>query len=169
MTVVLLLLVLGACDDVAGPKNRVDAGSSDAPSWFVDVTATGFVPECKAISVGDTVEWTNTSPEIPANVTSLTEPAELYSPNLQGDYVTWTHTFEAAGHFDYYDTNSGDPGRKIVDAYYGTVTYVGTSETTNIGAICVRESTSPLGQCCCSDLDCSAGQQCAVNVCTETD
>jgi len=157
-------LALLAC--APDTENRVQWASDEVPSWFVSVsTEDGFVPECKAIDAGDTVEWENQVPDVPANVTSMEEPPELYSPNLQGAYVTWSHTFRSASLFEYYDTNSGDPGRKVVDAYYGTVTYVGVSESTHRGKVCVQDSDGE-GACCCTSLDCDAGLACNVNICS---
>jgi hypothetical protein len=120
------------------------------------------------VDVGRTVQWENTEPGLPANVTGVSDPPELYSPNLQGEYAIWKHTFNASGYFEYFDTNTGDPGRRIVDSYYGTVTFAGVSPTTQRGAVCVRERTDgTLGACCCHDFDCAAPEEtCAVNVCT---
>ena len=162
---VAILLALAACDDDDGPDNRVQDSSDAVPTWFVSVSvADGFVPDCEAIPTGDTVQWENLDPDVPANVTSLEDPPELYSPNLQGAYVTWSHTFENTGFYEYYDTNSGDPGTRIVDAYYGTVTYVGVSETTHRGAVCVQgDDEAP---CCCTDFDCGLGEACVTNICT---
>jgi plastocyanin len=159
----LALLGLIGCGRPDAPDNQVQFSSTAQPSWFVSVSAeSGFVPECKTVDVGDTVQWENQDPDIPANVTSLDEPPQMYSPNLQGGYTTWAHTFSDAGFFAYYDTNSGDPGRRVVDAYYGTVTYVGVSETTHLGAVCV-----PGGDvnCCCTNLDCGSGESCSANSC----
>lgn len=150
------LLLLACAGDPAA--NWVQDGAGSAPNAFVSKSAAeGFAPECKAIAPGDTVQWENADPELPANITSTTEPPELYSPNLQGAFVTWSHTFEAAGIWDYYDTNSGDPGRAVVDAYYGTVTFAGTSPTTQRGTVCVSDDAAP---CCCTDLDCAPGESC---------
>ena len=159
----MIVALFLACHRDASSDDLVQFSSSEPPSWFVGVSvAAGFAPECKAIGLGDTVQWTNEEPDVPANVTSLGEPVVLYSPNLQGAYVDWAHTFEGAGFFEYYDTNSGDPGRRVVDSYYGTVTYVGTSDTAHRGAVCV-----PGGEvaCCCTALDCGVGQDCVTNVC----
>jgi plastocyanin len=159
----MILLLFLACGDGSG--DIVQESSAADPSWFVSVSATdGFIAECKTIGAGDTVEWENMTPQVPANVTSLGEPVELYSPNLQGAYVTWRHTFPEPGFYDYYDTNTGDPGRKVIDAYYGTVTYVGTSGDVMRGAICVPSDTTP---CCCTTFDCDIGQTCAANTCTD--
>ena len=159
----LIRWLLGCAAPVG--DNLVQDPSEAAPGWFVSIAADGFVPSCKAIDAGDTVQWENKQPNVPANVTSLEEPLELYSPNMQGEYVTWAHTFASTGLYEYYDTNSGDPGRKVVDAYYGSVTYVGVSASTSLGAICVNtdEAESP---CCCTSLDCGVGESCVLNTCT---
>ena len=128
----LIPLLLGACS--TDGVDLVQTSSDQNPSFFVNVDpAEGFVPGCLAVAKGRTVRWENLSPLVPANVTSVEEPPELYSPNLQGSYVTWSHTFDQPGLYEYYDTNTGDPGRRIVDAYYGTVTFVGVSPTTQRG------------------------------------
>jgi plastocyanin len=147
--------------------NQVQFSSDEQASYFVAIDPSeGFVPKCLALQTGKTVQWENQAPTIPANVTSVGEPVELYSPNLQGGYTLWAHTFEAPGFFEYYDTNTGDPGRRVVDAYYGTVTYVGVSETTQRGAVCARDSGDTLGTCCCSDFDCDAPHEvCVTNIC----
>lgn len=161
---VTAVLLWGGCG--SDPEaNRVQDPSKAAPSWFVSVSAAdGFVPACKVIGRGDTVQWENQSPLLPANVTSVDEPPALYSPNLQGEFVTWTASFRQSGWFEYYDTNSGDPGRRVVDAYYGTVTFIGASESTHRGAICVPDDSE--APCCCSDLDCAVDAACIANTCT---
>ena len=162
----LLLLVSCQGDPTL---NQVQESAREAASWFVDVSAAdGFLPDCKAIPRGDTVQWTHLDPAVPANVTSIGQPKELYSPNLQGPYTEWTHTFSTRGWFPYFDTNSGDPGRPVVDAYYGTVTYVGASDEAHRGAICVRrDGDRAEGSCCCTDLDCEIGLVCdGTNTCT---
>jgi hypothetical protein len=74
----------------------------------------------------------------------------------------WRYTFQIPGTYDWFDTNSGEPGRKIVDAYYGTVTFVGIDPSTPFGTICVQNATGGgcEGVCCVDDSDCSAGQRC---------
>jgi plastocyanin len=165
----LLLLLVASC--AIDEENRVQFGSDQTPSYFVAIDpADGFVPACLAIDTDRTVQWENAEPSVPANVTSVEEPPEMYSPNMQGPYTVWAHTFEAPGWFEYYDTNTGDPGRRVVDAYYGTVTYVGVSETTERGAVCVRDPGPTLGDCCCTDFDCDApGEACVANICTPRD
>jgi len=52
----------------------------------------------------------------------------------------WRYTFDEPGVYDWVDTNAGEPGRKVVDAYYGTVSYVGTSDAV-FATICVLDSS----------------------------
>lgn len=164
-----LLLLLAGCP--VDRVNRVQFSSDQTPSYFIDIDPSdGFVPSCLAIEPDRTVQWENKTPPIPANITSVGDPEELYSPNMQAEYVTWAHTFEAPGYFEYYDTNTGDPGRRVVDAYYGTVTFVGVSESTQRGAVCVQADGATLGACCCTDFDCDApSEACVTNICTERD
>ena len=73
--VALALAGAGCAGDPA--LNRVQDGAKSDASWFVSVSAAeGFAPECKTIDAGDTVEWENLDPGVPANVTSLDEPPE---------------------------------------------------------------------------------------------
>ena len=82
------------------------------------------------------------------------------------DPEDWLSAFDSTGLYDYYDTNSGDPGRRVVDAYYGTVTYVGTSATSHRGQICATGEVE--GEpCCCTDFDCPLGQACSANTCVD--
>jgi hypothetical protein len=142
----------------------------------------GWGVPCLTIEVGQTVEWRNYAPAVPVNVTSLADPPELYSPSLvaplptvakdaTGPYVYWRHTFQSPGVFEYYDTTSGDPGKKVVDPYYGTVSYVGLSPSLVTGIVCVREAGSKQcrGVCCVQngdgddtlfDGECGDGQCC---------
>jgi plastocyanin len=165
MLMCLLLLAVGCEGDAS--LNEVQGSAKVDASWFVSKSAeAGFVSDCKVVSVGDTVQWTNADVGIPADVTSPEEPLELYSPNLQGPYTSWSHTFNKVGQFPYYDTQSGDPGRAVVDAYYGTVTWVGASDDAHRGQVCVRPGGgSGEGSCCCSDLDCDLelGLQCGAD------
>lgn len=74
----------------------------------------------------------------------------------------WRYTFEVPGTYDWFDTNSGEPGRKVVDPYYGTVTFVGIDPSSPFGTICVLDETGGGcdGVCCVSDTDCPAGLRC---------
>jgi hypothetical protein len=145
-----------------------------------------------SVRVGHTVEFRNFNPDAAANVTAIAAPKSappLYSPNLvvpynyvgrndpenelcevQSDgkcavrphYSYWRYTFGVPGVYDYIDTNAGEPGRKVVDAYYGTVTFVGIDPNTPFGTVCVLDESGGgcAGTCCSSDSDCGAGQRC---------
>lgn len=128
------------------------------------------------VRVGHTVEFRNYNPELAANVTAISQPegaAALYSPNMmrpynyvEGDepYSYWRYTFETPGVYDYIDTNVSQPGRKVVDSYYGTVTFVGIDPNTPFGTICVRDESGQGCEsvCCQEDADCSSGQHCFI-------
>lgn len=128
---------------------------------------------------GQIVEFRNYQPDISSNVTSLTAPASLFSPNLvkpynirtegKETYSYWRYAFPQPGAYEYFDTNMGDPGRKIVDSYYGTVTYVGESNAPK-AVVCVDPpscvaspeclaGTAPAGTVCCT----------CMGVCCQTD
>lgn len=110
---------------------------------------------------GDVVEFRNFLPDVPTNVTGISTPAPLYSPNLVAPYnlseeageafVFWRYALPKAGVYEYFDTNLGEPGRKIIDSYYGTVTYVGEADGPR-GVVCVDEPG------CTASLDCLAGR-----------
>ena len=170
----LLPVMLAACTarmDATPPVQP--SATADPGGRIVAITAEGaFSVPCLRVQVGQTVEWRNLSPDISANVTSLGEPAELYSPNLVAPYnlgvedgepfVAWRHTFTSPGVFEYFDTNQGDPGRKVTDPYYGTVTFVGTSDAVTTGVVCVEEPGSDAcdGVCCIKAADCPQSQCC---------
>lgn len=124
---------------------------------------------------GHVVEFRNYNPEIAANITALASPKgalPLYSPNLvrpynyetsaEESYSYWRYQFEVPGVYDFIDTNASEPGRKVVDAYYGTVTFVGIDPNSPFGTICVPNEvgTGCEGICCTNDADCSNGQKC---------
>jgi len=94
------------------------------------------------------------------------ELCELEGPDgqcaVRPHFSYWRYTFTVPGVYDWIDTNSGEPGRKVVDAYYGTVTFVGLDPTTPFGTVCVLDESGGgcAGTCCSSDSDCSAGQRC---------
>lgn len=150
-----------------------------------------YRPRCMdAVRSGHTVEFRNYMPEVPANVTSLAGPETLYSPTLRQPYnyigpddpdnhlcdsvavdgscdqrpqwSYWRATFVTPGVYDWIDTNSSAPGRKVVDPYYGTVTFVGIDPSSPFGTICVREADDSgcAGVCCTSDADCVGGTRC---------
>ena len=122
-------------------------------------------PPCLVVELGQTVEFRNLKPDMPVDVTSLGTPVELFSPALVrggamatdqgGSYAWWRHTFARPGVFEYYDTHRGDPGQKLVDPYYGTVTWVGTNPNLHTGVVCVQEpgSNQCLGVCCVKNND----------------
>ena len=141
-----------------------------------------------AMRPGQIVEFRNYQPDVPANVTSLSAPAPLFSPNLVRPYNTrtegketfsyWRYAFAQPGVYEYFDTNMGTPGREVVDSYYGTVIYVGESNAPR-AVVCVdtagcsatREclaGTAPEGTGCCAcpsvccetDVNCASGQTC---------
>ncbi|MCA9556327.1 MAG: hypothetical protein KC933_40255 [Myxococcales bacterium] len=149
-----------------------------------------YRPHCFEIRKGHTVEFRNFLPEIATNVTGLEGgPAALYSPNLVRPYQYrgpddpenplcdaveggvcvsrppfsyWRYTFELAGTYDWLDTNQGSPGRKVVDPYYGTETFIGIDPNSPLGTICVVEDdgTGCEGVCCATDSDCSGKTRC---------
>jgi len=139
-----------------------------APAAVVRIDEKGFGTPCLVISAGETVEWRNAAPGVPSNVTGLGN-GELYSPSIveggpMGEakradgsverYAFWRHTFAAPGVYEYYDTNRGEPGRKVVDPYYGKVTYVGTAPSLDTAVVCVEVAGSK--QCtavCCLKND----------------
>lgn len=173
VTLMLLAVLGGACHTEQTPPYVQSTSTADPGGNIIPVTAEGThgVP-CLTIAVGQTVEWRNEAPGIPTNVTSLGEPAELYSPSLVEPYnlsssdgkpyVWWRHTFTEPGVFEYYDTNQGDPGRKVVDPYYGTVTFVGVSDTVRTAVICVESPGSGAcdGVCCVKASDCHTSHCC---------
>jgi hypothetical protein len=145
-----------------------------------------------SVRIGQTVEFRNWNPEISANVTSLAQPpdsATLFSPNLvrpynyvgrddpdnklceqggpggctlKAHYSYFRYTFEVPGVYDWIDTNASTPGRKVVDPYYGTVTFVGIDPSSPFGTVCVRDEDGKGCEsvCCTSDDDCEGGQRC---------
>lgn len=152
----------------------------------------GYAPRCiDTVRVGETVEFRNFTPSNACNVSSIAGPATLYSPNLVRPYnyvaaddaintlcdvvdpatdactkrpawSYWRFTFTQAGVYDYIDTHQSEPGRKIVDPYYGTVTFVGLDPNAAFGTICVKqEDGSGCDHVCCqSDAQCTNGMHC---------
>jgi hypothetical protein len=131
---------------------------------------------------GHIVEFRNYLPDVPTNVTALESPAPLFSPNLvrpynirtEGDetFSYWRYAFPEPGVYEYFDTNMGEPGRKVVDSYYGTVSYIGESNAPK-AVVCVdppacvtsREclnGTAPAGTVCCACIDvcCTTDNEC---------
>lgn len=166
------LMVAGCQAQIEGPLVQVSS-TGDPGGNIVAITPEGaFGPPCLVIDVGETVEFRNESVDLPANITSLGEPVELYSPSLVEPYNIaeldgapfswWRHTFESAGVFEYYDTNQGEAGRKVVDPYYGTVTLVGIADGVRTGVVCAEEPGSNQcdGVCCIKASDCPGAQCC---------
>ncbi|MSQ83744.1 MAG: hypothetical protein EXR77_12810 [Myxococcales bacterium] len=155
-------VVVAACATKGDPPFVQDSAGPTA-TLVVRMTDDGLELPCAVIDVGQTIEWRNMYPAIAANVTGF-GTTELYSPSIiaggpvgseieKGSvkaYAYWRHTFATAGVYEYFDTNRGEPGQKVVDPYYGTVTYVGVSASLQTGVVCVREPGSD--QCtavCC--------------------
>ncbi len=160
------LSVLGCTAKQTPPYVQDSFGGT--PAAVVKITNDGLDKPCVVVDVGETVEWRNLQPAIPANVTGFGND-ELYSPSLvEGGpiatekvekvverFAYWRHTFRKPGVFEYFDTNRGEPGRKVVDPYYGTVSYVGVSSTLETGVVCVQQAGSDqcTAVCCLKDKD----------------
>lgn len=140
-----------------GQQYRIDPAAEQ-------VTVAGGLP----MRPGDIVEFRNYLPDVPSNVTALDAPAPMYSPNLvrpynpgeeAGEaYSYWRYALPLPGVYEFFDTNQGEPGRRVVDSYYGTVTFVGESSGPR-GVICV----DPPG--CVASLDCLNGRAAAGITC----
>lgn len=144
---------------------------------------------------GQIAEFRNYLPDVPTNVTSLDAPAPLFSPNLvrpyniqtDGDetFSYWRYAFPNPGVYEYFDTNMGEPGRKVVDSYYGTVSYIGESSAPK-GVVCVDppscvasveclNGTAPIGTTCCAcvgvccttDNECTSDRTCLRGRCVD--
>ncbi len=190
VTVSLNRIVMGQYRTITplcvGQRYRIDLPEGGSPGSIQPASGLPLRP-------GDTAEFRNYLPTVPANVTALDAPAPMFSPNLVTPYNTateagetfsfWRYTFPAAGEYEFFDTNMGEPGRKIVDSYYGTVTYVGESNAPK-GVVCVDEpgcstdfaclGTNPPADCCacisvCCDTDqqCGSGLSCLRNRCVD--
>ena len=183
----LLILALPGCQtQLEGPYVQASAVPNGKPV-VIEIGADGErTPACLIVKTGETVEWRNMAPSIPVDVTSLGDPPELFSPSLVAPYplarttnengvVTkfsfWRHNFTRRGVYEYYDTSSGDPGKKVVDPYYGTVTFAGISPTIKTGIVCVEDpgTTQCHGICCVKNSnengvleqqECPTGQCC---------
>lgn len=174
----LFVLTVSACSGTRTDPPQVQASSTSARDTDVKINKTlEFAPACTVIDLGETIEWwvEEGAPTVPINVTSLGTPVELFSPNLvtplacdpaDPDVICWRHTFEKAGCFNYFDTNSGNPGRPVVDDYYGTVEYVGASGDAETGLVCVEtDDHSCRGVCCNANFDCDEGYVCSNRRC----
>jgi hypothetical protein len=189
------LLLLFACDEMQSTP-FVQTSDEAEPRWRIDINRVrdgiylSYRPRCMdEVRIGHTVEFRNFLPDVPANVTSISAPSPLYSPNLVRPYnfvgpddpsntlcdveteegctlrptwSFWRHTFELPGVYDWLDTNQGSPGRKVVDPYYGTETFIGIDPDSPLGTICVRQDdgTGCEGVCCTTDADCPGGNSC---------
>jgi len=81
----LLVVALAAC----GSKPR-------APKILhVDIRAMAYSPDALAVSVGDTVEWTNDD-LVPHSVTSSTFDSKAIAP-----HQTWSYVAKTPGDFAY--------------------------------------------------------------------
>lgn len=148
-----------------------------------------YRPRCIEVKQGQTVEFRNFLPKIATNVSGLEGPAPLYSPNLvwpynfvskddpnnplcnvqvdgvcteRPEFSYWRFTFDVAGVYDWLDTNQGSPGRKVVDPYYGTETFIGIDPSSPLGTICVPQADGSGcdGVCCATEADCSGNTRC---------
>jgi hypothetical protein len=144
---------------------------------------------------GQIVEFRNYQADVPTNVTSLSAPSALFSPNLvkpynvrtesHETYSYWRYQFPKPGVYEYFDTNMGEPGRKVVDSYYGTVSYIGESNAPK-AVVCVDPpncvasaeclaGTAPEGTACCTclsvccevDAHCTADKTCLRGRCVD--
>lgn len=191
------LAALAGCGEPAHETPAVQDSAAAPARWVVDINRIRdgvfrpFAPRClDKVRPGQTVEFRNYMPSVPANVTGIAGPEPLYSPNLVRPYnyvgpddpendlcetrradgtcakrpawSYWRRTFETPGVYDWIDTNQGEPGRKVVDPYYGTVTFVGTDPDSPTGTLCVRrpDGSGCEGVCCTRDEDCKAGTKC---------
>jgi hypothetical protein len=161
-----------------GQRYLVRAPAS-TPGGALEPASEPFIAEGGlAMRPGQIVEFRNYQPDVPSNVTSLSAPAPLFSPNLVRPYNTrtegketfsyWRHAFPVAGAYEYFDTNMGTPGRQVVDSYYGTVTYVGESNAPR-AVVCVDPPECEASAACLAGLA-PAGTVCCAcpGVCCET-
>lgn len=177
-----LLALVGCESQIDGPQ--VEPSAQDPAGAVVEIGQDGILgTPCLTVETGTTVEWRNFGVAVPYNVTSFGEPQELFSPNLTLGYQMstqdgahfswWRHTFATPGIYEYFDSNQGDPGQKVVDPYYGTVTYVGLSPTLKTGVVCVHEkgSRACVGVCCIKNNDGSdvlSQGECPASQCCDT-
>ena len=194
----LAALLITACDDTEHAETPfVQDSIEDAARWqiFINRVRDGiyrsYQPLClDTVKAGHVIEFMNFNPDIPANVTTISAPETLYSPNLMRPYnyvgpndpenklcdvedpaggceqrpswSWWRTRLDTPGTYDWIDTNQGNPGRKVVDPYYGTETFIGLDPNARLGTICVTEEdgTGCEGVCCGSDSDCTDGKIC---------
>lgn len=177
----LLAALTGCAPHPDGPQ--VSPAAQVKADHLVEVGMGAANPPCLVVDVGQTVEFRNFAPDVPTDLTSLGSPVELYSPSLQRggpmghtekgkEFAWWRHTFLRPGVFEYYDTHRGEPGQKVVDPYYGTVTWVGVNPNLQTGIVCAQEpgSSQCLAVCCIKDNDGSAvlsQGECTTNQCCD--
>lgn len=178
------------------PVPRVQKSAAPEPRERIDINRIRdgifrpYAPRCiDDVRPGQTVEFRNFLPDVPANVTGVSGPEPLYSPNLVRPYQYvsatdpsntlcniegaegcverpswsyWRHTFDTPGVYDWLDTHQGAPGRQVVDAYYGTVTFIGIDPESPLGTVCVTtaDGTGCDGVCCVTDDDCPRNNRC---------
>jgi hypothetical protein len=191
-------VLLLACDPIGELQGTpfVEKSAAAEARWRIDINRVRdgvfvpYRPRCTdELRIGDTVEFRNFLPDVPANVTGIASPAPLYSPNLvrpynyvgerdpantlcdlevdgacakRPAYSFWRFTFTTPGVYDWLDTNQGSPGRKVVDPYYGTETFIGIDPSSPIGTICVpgADGAGCAGTCCATDGDCTGETRC---------
>lgn len=150
-----------------------------------------YAPRCiDSVRAGQVIEFRNFLPDVPTNVTSIAGPAPIYSPNLvrpynyvgpndpknelcdvqengtcteRPAYTYWRAKLDTPGTYDWVDTNQSAGGRKVVDPYYGTTTFIGIDPNAPLGTICIprTDGSGCAGVCCATDADCSGGTTCA--------
>lgn len=175
LTFLMVLAALGCAPDQPGfplvqPSVTGKASRTISFNRSLSGSFRAISPRCDIVRPGWIVEFRNYSPDLSVLVTGSDGPEILYSPNLtapynlvtDGDeaYSFWRYAFAAPGVYEFYDAASGDPGRKLVDRYYGTVTFVGTAGNATRGTICVGDDASCAGVCCQTNADCPSGQLC---------
>jgi hypothetical protein len=194
-----IVILTSACSGPSAEQPLIQDSVDKEPRWnvFINRVSMGvyrsYQPLClDSVRIGHVVEFMNFNPDIPANVTSISAPAPLYSPNLMRPYnfvgpddpknaicdvpdasgcakkaswSFWRHEFTAAGVYDWIDTNQGSPGRKVVDPYYGTETFIGIDPDTQIATVCVQDESGAGCEkvCCTTDDDCGADKICSRN------
>ena len=80
-------------------------------TFVVRITDTGFIPQNLAINVGDTVTWTNVSPNMNHTTTSRNNPP-FWDSGILVPGQSFSHTFLAPGTFGYIST---------IDVFGGTI------------------------------------------------
>lgn len=95
LAALLLVLALPACDHELDFQSAppVQFGTDAPARWTVDINRVRdgvfrpYAPRCiDTVRAGHTVEFRNFLPDVPANVTAVSAPEPLYSPNLVRPY-----------------------------------------------------------------------------------